>query len=448
MSTDSAVFADQPSMLPRSLPWASGGAILVAVTSLQALDLWLRPVGGVGLDILFELLLTAGVAGVAYWQAGRRDASSAARVAAAWIPPAAEPVSAPAVATDTPHSSAHVDLFRRWLSLSELERRSFTVLCEEVMGISDLVESSAIGISGHVQALARSTEGQMERMKAVVDVAGAVEVDGETMPVAEITARFAGILDEVVATLSTVSGNSRNLLATLDGMADHVAEAERQLLLIEEINRKTNLLALNATIEAQRAGEAGKTFAVVAAEVRELSKTTNAMAQEMRRQIGNVAACARQGQAMLGDMASTDLTTHVAAKGRLDRLLDGIARQNRQVQTVLDEAAMASSDIAETVKSLVTDLQFQDRSKQYLEHVVSTIRTLQEALAQLQRVTSETLPDVNWHGEIDEAWLARIADHLQLADLKHRFVEGVRHESNGTNSLRRVDCRKGAVELF
>jgi len=53
--------------------------------------------------------------------------------------------------------------------------------------------------------------------------------------------------------------------------------------LIKEIANKTNILSINASIEASRSGEAGSGFAVVAAEIRELSKETVASAKNVEK---------------------------------------------------------------------------------------------------------------------------------------------------------------------
>ena len=50
---------------------------------------------------------------------------------------------------------------------------------------------------------------------------------------------------------------------------------------IHKITEKTNLLAMNATIEAMRVGDAGKSFAVVASEVRSISKSVSVVSADI-----------------------------------------------------------------------------------------------------------------------------------------------------------------------
>ena len=69
------------------------------------------------------------------------------------------------------------------------------------------------------------------------------------------------------------------LVERLDGrvanFASTICQVQDVSAAIERVSRQTNMLALNATIEAARAGEAGRTFAVVAAEVKKLSSETH-----------------------------------------------------------------------------------------------------------------------------------------------------------------------------
>jgi methyl-accepting chemotaxis protein len=73
-------------------------------------------------------------------------------------------------------------------------------------------------------------------------------------------------------------------------LGDSSAEIATVIKLINGIAEQTNLLALNATIEAARAGEAGKGFAVVASEVKELAQETARATEDISQRVEAIQA--------------------------------------------------------------------------------------------------------------------------------------------------------------
>lgn len=70
--------------------------------------------------------------------------------------------------------------------------------------------------------------------------------------------------------INLILGLGQDMTRFSDAMAEVIKASET----IDSIARSTNMLALNAAIEAERAGAAGATFAVVAAEVKKLAQDT------------------------------------------------------------------------------------------------------------------------------------------------------------------------------
>jgi len=143
------------------------------------------------------------------------------------------------------------------------------------------------------------------------------------------------------------------------GFATAMHQVQSVSSTIESIARKTNMLALNATIEAARAGDAGRSFAVVAAEVKKLAHDTRAATSQIALTIGELTREAgavtseiktgversRAAQAGFGQISETvaEVTEIVSM---VDRQTEGIAHSTSLIQTSVDRVKAGLSDFA------------------------------------------------------------------------------------------------------
>ena len=143
------------------------------------------------------------------------------------------------------------------------------------------------------------------------------------------------------------------------GFASAMNQVQTVSSTIETIARKTNMLALNATIEAARAGDAGRSFAVVAAEVKKLAHDTRSATSqialtigELTREAGAVTAEIKTGversraaQAGFGQISDTVREVSEIV-GMVDRQTESIAHSTSLIQTSVDRVKAGLSDFA------------------------------------------------------------------------------------------------------
>lgn len=143
------------------------------------------------------------------------------------------------------------------------------------------------------------------------------------------------------------------------GFASAMNQVQTVSSTIETIARKTNMLALNATIEAARAGDAGRSFAVVAAEVKKLAHDTRAATSQIASTIGELTREAsavtseiktgversRAAQAGFSEISDTvkEVTEIVSM---VDRQTEGIAHSTSLIQTSVDRVKAGLSEFA------------------------------------------------------------------------------------------------------
>ncbi len=223
--------------------------------------------------------------------------------------------------------------------------------------------------------------------------------------IAELTQRFAGIVDRLdqamhASTASTegdAQGDEQGLVAVfassskeLNGVLDSlraamasngamhtevqslsrfVNELQQMAAEVANIAAQTNLLAINAAIEAAHAGESGRSFSVLAQEVRKLSAMSGETGKRMADKvtlIGTAIATVRQS-------AEKSSAREAASLGACEASIHSVLGGFRGVTDALVE----SSDVlkreslgiqAEVCEALV-QLQFQDRVSQVMTHV-------------------------------------------------------------------------------
>jgi methyl-accepting chemotaxis protein len=190
----------------------------------------------------------------------------------------------------------------------------------------------------------------------------------------------AATIDASMAGFSDMIGLINRLGTHIASFAAAMEQVKRASQVIDNIARTTNMLALNAAIEAQKAGEAGQTFAVVAAEVKklaldsrsaavEITGTVNSLSSEAEKlavEIGNGIQSSGEAQAQFADVEQlligiSDIVTQVDQRtgeiaANTASINDGLG-ESKRVRFAVDQANGAMHDQLAQAHTDISDLE-------------------------------------------------------------------------------------------
>jgi methyl-accepting chemotaxis protein len=205
--------------------------------------------------------------------------------------------------------------------------------------IIDTVSSASTELEAAAGTLTRTAERTQELSGTVA--AASEEASANVQSVASATEEMTSSVNEIsrqVQESSKIAGDAVKQAQETDARINELSQAAGRIgdvvKLITAIAEQTNLLALNATIEAARAGEAGRGFAVVASEVKQLASQTAKATEEISAQIAGMQTATQDSVAAIKTIGGTI--------GRISEIASTIA-------AAVEEQGAATQEIARNV---------------------------------------------------------------------------------------------------
>jgi methyl-accepting chemotaxis protein len=229
----------------------------------------------------------------------------------------------------------------------------FGALAHAINAMFDSLSAMLTTIAGHATDLSAATEelivsstqiatsAEESATQANVVAAAAEQVSTNVHTVAAGTEQMSASIREIAKNTNDAAGVAAQAVQVAETANDTVAklgessaEIGNVIKVINSIAEQTNLLALNATIEAARAGEAGKGFAVVASEVKELARETSKATEDIESRI---------------EAIQSETKAAVAAIIQISQIIEQINDTQSTIASAVEEQTATTNEMSRNV---------------------------------------------------------------------------------------------------
>jgi methyl-accepting chemotaxis protein len=213
-------------------------------------------------------------------------------------------------------------------------------------------------------------------------------------------------VNAAIAGMDEIRSSSSITFDAIENLSKRVATIGKILSVIDEVAEQTNLLSLNASIIAAQAGERGKSFSVVASEIKELAKRTGNNTREI-------------SEIILGVRKDTERAVSAITLSE-KRIEEGSALSHRSGE-VLRKIANGIQEASARMIEINTTAVSQAESSEAVQKAMANVAELVEKIAhatQEQGYGSKMITtEVSRMRELTQEVMESISSHKASADL-------------------------------
>lgn len=237
---------------------------------------------------------------------------------------------------------------------------------------------------------------------------------------------------EAIDTMQKIDTHVASLSTTIGSLGTRSKDIAKVLDVIKEVTEQTKLLSLNAQILSGQAGESGKPFAVVAAEMKALSEKT--------------AISTREIESIVYALQNEIGTAVTSTKATSEMVLEGksVAQKANDALSTIQSSSRQSTQMVKTIESVAVD---QNRN---LEQIAGAFAEIQKLIMQVNLATKQEEEGVNLlfqsfgsiRTAVDDAKTAysdqtrsiqAISENLAATDEKTRDIADASHRQHEMN---------------
>lgn len=241
--------------------------------------------------------------------------------------------------------------------------------------------------AAYAQQIAATFE---ELSRTAEQISGSTEVvESSARRTHEAVAEAMAVMAQMVDGINDIRGGATGVTESILGLNQDLQQVAKIAQVINQVAERSDLLALNAALEGTKAGEVGRGFSLVAAEMRRLAENVQASAKDIARIVekvldsGNEAATrARQGMAIsdrgveVAQQASTVFQRIVELARGTSEAAKQITVATRQQRQSSEQAVLGARNVADLVKQGVD-------ATSRTNHIAQDLRSLAEGLTAL-----------------------------------------------------------------